>query len=312
MKNIATYFKSLLGLGATGLILVVIAVVVGANAIAALMLVSGSFYDANDRLEVLVRLENDVRDDLQYIQLNEAYYAYSLYYGYEPGDELQQIADSFANINETLDILLEDGYFDPEFYEPGTLDNLQAFRQNLDAHQAYLDDSITALEQGSLEDADRVFFEMSDEASFLSEDLDALIRSLEEERQGFLLETPFEIADAMWMFSGSLLLVLVLGLMGYRSLAGYVDPVLRLRNAVNAITGDRYKPEILSGLTRRGGSIGHAARSIHDLAVHLDASSQSAKQEVEALRQALYESRRKRLRIFNNAGQPGENTEAGK
>jgi hypothetical protein len=311
MKQISIFFKSALGLGFTGLVMVAMAIIIGVNASIALNLVFASFYDANDRLEVLVVLEDDVRDNLQTIQLNQAYYAFSQVYGTESTDTLLTIEENFTLIDENINMLLDAGYFDPDWYDPASMALLQDFRQNLEAHRQHFNSAVTAFSESGVEDENAVFFEISDQASAVSDDLDALIRSLEEERQGFLLQTPGEISDAMWTFSGSLLLVLVLGLAAYRSIAGYLDPVLKLRNAVNAIKGDRYNPEMLDSLARKGGSVGDAAKSINDLAIHMEEAGQAGKQEVEDLRQAVYESRRRRLRIYHGGGQGSQTSEAG-
>jgi hypothetical protein len=94
---------------------------------------------------------------------------------------------------------------------------------------------------------------------------------------------------------------LLFALLGYQAIASAVRPLSHLRNTITTIGGDVYR----TSKTLAGGAAGGLAKALEELARAEQVRNQNAKQEVEDLRQALYESRRRRLKIY----QPGRKAE---
>jgi hypothetical protein len=89
--------------------------------------------------------------------------------------------------------------------------------------------------------------------------------------------------------------------LGYQVIATTVHPLRNLRNMITAIGGDKYRPEMQGTLLKSRGPAGNLARALDQLAKSEQERTAGIKDETERLRQELYESHRRRLKVFHPA-----------
>jgi|GEM_PF-1922077 len=296
MKHILAFIKAHLGLGWLGVVLLLMAAIV---VVAGFFQLNSSFDNAVQRLNALTLLENDVQEELDWIKLYEAYYIFSVLYDEEVNQEyLAGVQEAHTDMDASLQELRASYFTSDTDYSPESLQMLDGFDNLRKAHQATFQAIVDAAAQGAAPLAVRdQYVAAKAEYDAMDNQLSALVQTLEEERLQEQQKLPGEVMDAIFVFSAGILLVILLGLWGYRLLFRYTEPLPVLRNAILAISGDRYRPELLAGLLKKPGPAGEAARSLHGLALHRQTHEQAEKDEIERLRQALFESRRKRLRI---------------
>lgn len=307
MNHIIAFIKAHLALGWLGIVLLLMAGIVIA---AGFFPQNNSIDSAMNRLDALTLLENDVQDELDWMKLNEAYFVFSLLYDEQSnGEYLAEVTAAHAEMAASIQAL-RDEYFRPGVdYSAQSLDLMEGFDRLRIAHQSSFQTLVDASSVGaSAADIQSQYIAAEAEYDAIDDQLSLMIQTLEEERLQYLQRFPSEVTRSILVFSGGILAVILLGLWGYRLLYRYTEPLPILRNAVLAISGDCYRPELLVDLIRKPGPAGEAARSLHALGTYRQAHEKSQKDEIERLRQELYESRRKRLRIWRGS----ENKEVAK
>jgi nitrate/nitrite-specific signal transduction histidine kinase len=156
---------------------------------------------------------------------------------------------------------------------------------------------VADLDAGDTEQARNLFSESGNETYQVQMDLDYLILLTERARADTLQEFPSDISFAIWVITIGLVVILLLGLWGYTAVSGVTQPLLVLTNAIIAIGGDQYRPELVADLKKRRNRARKLAQALDRLAQTLQNRDAALKQEVDDLRQQLFESRRKRLKI---------------
>lgn len=293
MKNL---IRSLFSMGSLGLVFLLMALAIFVGSFTAIgNLVS---FDAIwQHADVLAVLEDPVSFHLREMQLNELYYLYAIVYETPLSDEVEQVAANAAQIDQSLDDLATN-YLNAEMgYSEEELGLLNDFRVLLEEHRQAFDQIAQTYESGDADAAIEGIATIQEENDELQSMLSLLIASLDADRleaaQAFPEGTSFTILGA----SVALVATLLLALWGYRAIARLTQPVVDLTNAVIAIGGDQYRPELLGKTLKQGGPPGRFARALDAFAQAIERRDASLKQEIDSLREQLYESRRRRLKI---------------
>lgn len=300
MNKIMTYIRAFFSLGWLGLIIGLMALAI---LFAAFSQSSDPFDAAIERMSVLGELESSVALDLAEKQVQESLEFFSLAYGLPSSGAAEKAIQADERISETLARLENEGSFlgDEEFYTSALTSEVNEFNQFRAAHREdfeYVVDSIDELDDEDIYDALYSLEESNESLTFM---LRSIIIGVEQDRQQALGDFPEDANASLLIIVLALAATLFLALLGYQAIAVAVRPLSHLRNTITSIGGDLYRP----GQSLAGGVAGSLPRALEELAQSEQSRNQAAKQEIEDLRQALYESRRRRLKIH----QPGRKTE---
>lgn len=307
MKNLMTFIRSLFSLGQLGWILLLMALAVLIGCFTAI----GNF-DAFDvawgRIDVLAALEDTVSVHLREMELNELYYTYAMEYETTTSSELQTIEQHYTEINQILDELIAEGHFttDLDYYEED-IALLADFRSLLDDHQQTFSQVVQAYESGDMETAQALSAESGEENAELQATLKILSFSMNADLNDAAQTLPEDISFAIRGISIAVIGMMILVLLGYRAISRLTQPLLDLTNAVTATGGDHYNKELLESCLRLGSPPGRFARLLDAFAQAIEQRDAGLKGEIVKLREQLYESRRRRLKIARpnqNSGEP--------
>lgn len=294
MKNLTRSFFSI---GFLGLIFLLMALTIFVGSFAAVSNLD-SLEMTWEPIDALATLEDQVSVSLRDMQLNELYYVYALEYEMPLGDERSAVAANAAAIDQHLDDLVTEGHFTEDLdYFQEDIDLLDEFRALLDQHRQSFDDLVRTYESDEVDAAIDGLLWIQDENEELQWILSELIASLNADRLYAVRVFPTDVAFALLGASVALVAMLLLALGGYHAIAQLTRPVVDLTNAVIAVGGDRYRPELLGRLLKKGGPAGRFARALDAFAQALEVRDASLKTEIDDLREQLYESRRRRLKI---------------
>jgi hypothetical protein len=302
MRKITTYFKALFSLGPLGLVILLLAITI---LFAARSQTSEPFDAALERMDILDTLENKVTFNLNEMQLQEVREMFAVDYELSEEDSAQKALDADTEISQELSTLEEDGRFGSEFpYATDITSELQDFNDTRAAHQKIFKDAISAFESGNEDNAVSTMDQFEENKQTLDSQLRALIISVEHDRLSALKDFPDDADVGVLYAAIGLALCLILALFGYQVITSTVRPLRYLRNTITAIGGDQYRPETQIDLLKRGDAAGNLARALDQLATGEQTRNEGIKQEVERLRQELYESRRRRLKVFHTTEKP--------
>ena len=92
-----------------------------------------------------------------------------------------------------------------------------------------------------------------------------------------------------------LMLLTVIGMLAFTSVAQVTWPVLQLTNVFNAVAGGQYTPEMLGGLADRKDALGAVAKSAEALIEQTAAAEANQQSELQALREQVKADRRQRM-----------------
>jgi len=298
MKNLFLPFKAIFSLGWLGLVLLLLA---GSILGALISQESEPFDAAQERMAALAVLENDLPRALNQMKLHEARKIFSLKYNQPEDQDYARLAqESDAEISAILAEMEEAGHLDSEqTYVTDILPELEDFNALRETHRA----TFAALVEAYQADDQERIDDLADQFEIENEDLDFAQRDMvidvEQDRMEAHRDFPEDINDSILIATGGLALSLVLALVGFQLIAAAVRPLGTLRNAITAIAGDQYRPEMLSDLLKARGPDGKLARALDQLAAAVQQRDSGLKAETERLRQELYESRRRRLKIYH-------------
>jgi methyl-accepting chemotaxis protein len=296
MKQISLFTKALLSLGLFGLVTLLMA---GVLIFTSFMQASDPFAASLERIRVLAMLENDVSYSLRDVQLYEAYKIFSLKYQL-PEDQdynakIAEIDDQIYNLIQTLES--QDAFNGSQIYTTDITEELDLFTSMLESHRETFSMVVSAYESGDEAEIESLVLQLQEENDALNTALRDLIILVEQDRQDALRAFPEDANIGVTFTAIGLALTLLLALVGYILLASYTRPLGRLRNAICAIGGNRYRQDLLGSLYKKGGSAGRLARALDELAVGLRQRNAGLEKEIDRLRQELFESRRRRLKI---------------
>jgi len=298
MKNLFLPFKAIFSLGWLGLVLLLLA---GSILWALDSQESEPFDAAQERMTALMGLENDLPQALNQMKLYEARKIFSLEYEQPEDQDYARLAqESDAEVSVILAELEESGHLDSQQdYVTDILPEIEAFNNLRETHRATFEALVSAYMSDDLNQV----YDLEDQIETENEDLDIAWRDLviyaEQDRLTAQRDFPVDINGSILIVTGGLALSLVLALAGFQLIAAAVRPLGTLRNAITAIAGDQYRPEMLSDLLKARGPAGKLARALDQLASAVQQRDSGLKAETERLRQALYESRRRRLKIYH-------------
>jgi hypothetical protein len=300
MNKIMTYIRAFFSLGWLGLIISLMAL---AMLFAAFSQSSDPFDAAIERMFVLGELESSVALDLAEKQVYESLEFFNLSYGLPSSGAAEKARQADERISETLARLDDEESFrgDEEFYISDLASEVDEFNQARAAHREdfdYVVNFVDDLEDEDIYDALYALEESNESLTFM---LRTIVIGVEQDRQRALSDFPEDANGSLLIVVISLAATLFLALLGYQAIALAVRPLSHLRNTITSIGGDAHRP----GQPLAGGMAANFARALEELALAEQSRNQAAKQEIEDLRQALYESRRRRLKIT----QPGRKVE---
>lgn len=300
MKKIMTYIRAFFSLGWLGLIIGLMAL---AMLVAAFSQSSVPFDAAIERMFVLGELESSVALDLAEKQVQESLEFFSLSYSLPSSGAAEKALQAEERISETMARLEAQESFrgDDEYYISDLASEVNEFNQARATHREDFEYVLNFADDMEDEDALDAVYALEENNETLTFMLRSIVIGVEQDRQRALSDFPEDANGSLLMIVIALAATLFLALLGYQAIAMAVRPLSHLRNTITSIGGDVYRP----GQPLAGGVAGNLARALEELALAEQSRNQAAKQEIEDLRQALYESRRRRLKIT----QPGRKTE---
>jgi len=296
MKNL---LRALFSMGLLGWVFMFMALAIFVGSFAAIANLI-SFETTWQRIDALDALEGDISMHVREVQLNELFFAYALDYETALSDELDAAAYHADEIDRLLDELEAEGHFtaDLDYYEED-IALYEEVRALLDQHRESFAGVVESHAAGDVEGAVAGTLALQEEHEELQWTLHELIASLDADRLDAAQTFPEDIAFALQGVSAATVAMLLLALVGYRVIAQMTRPVVDLTNAVIAIGGDRYRPEVLGRLLKRGGPVGRLARALDAFARAIEERDVTRKAAIGNLREELYQSRRRRLKISN-------------
>jgi hypothetical protein len=296
MNKIMIYIRAFFSLGWLGLIIGLMAL---AMLVAAFSQSSIPFDAAIERMFVLGELESSVALDLAEKQVQESLEFFSLSYGLPSSGAAEKALQAEERISETMAWLEAQESFrgDDEYYISDLALEVDEFNQFRATHREDFEYVVEFGDELEYEDV----YTLEENNETLTFMLRSIIIGVDQDRQRALSDFPEDVNGSLWMIVMALAAMLFLALLGYQAIAMAVRPLSHLRNTITSIGGDVHRP----GQPLAGGVAGNLARALEELAKAEQSRNQAAKQEIEDLRQSLYESRRRRLKIT----QPGRKTE---
>lgn len=299
MKTIGTYIRAFFSLGWLGLIIGLLALV---TLFAAFSQSSDPFDAAMERMFVLSELESSVALDLAEMQIQESREIFTLSYGLDSSDAAEKAQQADERISLTLAGLEEDeSFYGDDAYISDLSEDMAAFDEFRIAHRENFEYMVNFADDMTDEDLFEAFYTLEEDNEILTYMLRAIIIGVEQDRLRALGDFPDDANASILIIALALAATLLFALLGYQAIASAVRPLSHLRNTITTIGGDVHR----SSKTLAGGAAGGLAKALEELAPAEQVRNQNAKQEVEDLRQALYESRRRRLKIY----QPGRKAE---
>jgi tetratricopeptide (TPR) repeat protein len=299
MKKILTFIRAIFSLGGLGVVIALMALLV---AFGVYSQNSVPFDAAVERMFVLGQLESQALIDLVEKQVQESLELFHLAYDLPPSGAAEEALQAQERVSATLAQLEADEHFlgDEEYYTTDLTESIAEFNQALSVHRQDFEDVLNSAssmeEEEILQDIENL--ETSNE--LLLTKLRAIIVSVEQDRQRALAAFPEDSNFNLAIIAMAMVATLLLALVGYQLIAATVRPISRLRNLITSIGGDSYRP---------GGpdvwGAGSLFNALEELARAEQTRNQASKQQIEDLRQQLYESRRRRLKIY----QPNAKTE---
>jgi len=304
-----TQFNPFKALGTLGWLGVIILLMAGMIEFASFSQVSVPFDTEMEKVYALTELEGNISQRLGSMQTSESFYVYSREYELDAQSHLEDALTEDAAIGEALTEMADYGYFEAveyedEVYSPDSL--IAEFNDLRSTHRATFDQIVAAYDAQDLESA----WALEEEAALQNDEMNAKLKELidwmEEDRLAAAMEFPADANLGVQWAALGFAAVIVLGLLGYQRISATTRPLSDLANATTAIGGDQYRPELLGGLLKKGGPAGKLARALDELAGGVQARDVGLKNEIEALRTQLYESRRRRLKLFRDEEKGGK------
>ena len=291
MKIIRTYIRAFFSLGWLGMVIALMALVM---LFAAFSQESTPFDSAIERTTVLQSMQ-EVSLNLAEMQTNQAEEIFSLSYGMESSGAFRQAQQARQRILETLTELKETEslYGDDDFYISDLTTEVNDFEATLSENWQLFDGIIQEFDQINDQQWSDRLFDLQENQEILNLQLSGLILIVEQDRQRALDDFPEDANISIFIVVAAMTFTLIFALIGYQIIAGAVQPLGTLRNTITSIAGDFYHPN--NELPR--GAANSLANALQQLANAEETRNQNSKQEIENLRQELYETRRRRLKI---------------
>jgi hypothetical protein len=252
-----------------------------------------------NRMGLLNTLESEIAYNLSDMMRQEAEVVYNLEYGDDLAvpDANQMITETNAEIDQTMEDLEAGGYFDPHLYGSEILAARDQFNQIRVQHRQTFQRLVDAYTVKDIRQIDDISIIIEQENQTMTKNLADIVNLAELQRYQAQGDFPSEANEGLLVTSIGLILALLLALVGYLRISAATEPLGGLTNAIMAIGGGSYRPELLSTMIKRPGVAGDCARALDKLARGLTDRNASIVQQIDHLRQELFESRRRRLKI---------------
>ncbi len=294
MKTIRTYIRAFFSLGWLGMVIALMALVM---LFAAFSQESTPFDAAIERTDVLQIMQSEISLSLAEMQTNQAEEIFSLAYGMGSSGAFHQAQQARQRILQTLNELQEDEslYGDEDFYISDLTTEVNDFEAMLSENWQLFEFIIQEIESEQIDDTELFYalLDLEENQEILNLQMREIMIGIEQDRQSALADFPEDADASIFIIVIAMTFTLIFALIGYQIIASTVQPLGTLRNTITSIAGDIYRP----GSTPPQGTSASLANALQELAEAEQIRNQNSKQEIETLRQQLYESRRRRLKI---------------
>jgi hypothetical protein len=299
MKIIRTYIRAFFSLGWLGMVITLMALVM---LFAAFSQESTPFDSAIERTTVLQSMQSEISLSLAEMQTKQAEEIFSLSYGLESSGAFNQAQQARQHILQTLAELKDDDSFyeDEEIYISDLTGELNDFEATLAQNWQIFEFITQEFDQIDDQEWFDALLELEENQETLNLRLRDLILIIEKDRQRALADFPEDADASIFIIVVAMAFTLIFALIGYQIIASTVQPLGTLRNTITSIAGDVYRP----GSELPQGTAKSLANALQELAEAEQIRNQNSKQEIENLRQELYESRRRRLKIHQPEKKP--------
>ncbi len=295
MKTIQAFLKAAFYPSLLSLVMVLMTAAILTTSLLQVLQVYNPFFAAQKHTLVLNTLQDKVVYALYTMEIQEAYQVYALLYDYDEAGFIQYAESANASIDQYFADLAAQGLMGSDLNR-----KVQTFYNTRTAHRKIFDNAVSTLKSGGA-DTLLITEQLEKDNQALNAQLKDLIASVEQDRLAALRDFPENLNRGITFTVIGMALCLFLALLGYQVIATTVRPLRSLRNMITAIGGDLYRPEVQSALLKRRGPAGNLARVLDQLARSEQERTAGIKQETERLRQELYASRRRRLKVFHAA-----------
>lgn len=295
MKKISLFLKSIFSLGVLGLIILLMA---GLLLAAGVLQLASPLVDSIGQILLIDAFENVLGYQLGELQIQEGYTLFYLEYGFDADETVALAAEADAFIDDLFLQMEDDDAFFGIFAEEEISQMVDDFNQLRKEHRQTFARLVEAYASG--DDPVPLITQLQEENMALKYTLHQITILL---KQGWLdiqSELPASLNVLILLISAMLVVLLFTGLAGYLLVSARLRPINQLTNAITAIGGDRYQDEMLATLANRHDAAGRLARALAAFAHHLEEKTAGQKEEVRQLRQALFESRRRRLKVSHD------------
>lgn len=297
IQTIRTYIRTFFSLGWLGMVIALMALVM---LFAAFSQASTPFDAAIERATVLQSIQSEISLSLAEMQTDQAEEIFSLAYGMESSGAFQQAQQARQRILQTLNELQEDGslYRDEDFYISDLTTEVNNFEETLSENWQLFEFIIQEIESEQIDDTELfdALLDIEENQEMLNLQMREIMISIEQDRQRALADFPEDADASIFIIVVAMTFTLIFALIGYQLIAGAVQPLGTLRNIITSIAGDIYRP----GSNLPQGTSANLTNALQELAEAEQTRNQNSKQEIETLRQQLYESRRRRLKIHQS------------
>lgn len=302
MKTISIYLKGLFSFWTLALVVILMGITLFLTATNHF---PNSFTAIQSRMHVLNVLEGQLSSDLSSMQLHQARALFAYSYDLPAEEHLEKAKQASESVRKQLAELTDNGFFkeNANLYASDISHQLNDFIAALNTRQELFDSAVAVIQKENADETSTALDDLETQSVDLNDALTTLIVSVEQDRQAALAAFPAEANRGILINSISLVICLILALIGYRVIASTVQPLRHLRNILTSIGGDQYHAASYRDLMAQGGPGGNLARMLDKLAQEEQTRNAGAKQEIERLRQELYESRRKRLKLYHDPEQ---------
>lgn len=289
MHRIANFFRALSSLGVLGFILLASVVIIGWSGlgVTSLVIPLGDIYTQTDKRDTL----GEIKYDLLAQQINETYFV---------STQDKQYADEYNQRSSELD---------------QALDTYQASLTEASASGEDVTEELTAFEAFTLTQAEyrQTFADMVaagaadnwDEVNRLTETTDSQTATMDKQVDDLLFKVETALTRAEQQTNQqaqqlilvgviSLVILPLLAIWAFAIAGRITQPVLTLTNAVIAVEGNQFRPDLLADAIDRGGRLGRLAQTVERMAQTIKSREEALQHDVEELREQLYETRRRK------------------
>jgi hypothetical protein len=280
-----------LSLGAFGLILLLVAVIVLSSTLATISM-ARPFVSAYERQNILGAIQDRlvVRQLRQSVQ--EMLFILSSYTGeQDPSALLVEVDSNRKGFDQELAEVQQQAQ---SIFSPSELALLDELAAAQGEHRLTFDLLAQAYLSGNKQEADRLEEIVRSEDQAMRQKMQTLSFLVEGNWQADLQEFTGRARNALIIAILGLVLLIILTTWAIYLAGKLTDPLLALTNAVVAIGGGHFRSEMVADVAGRGDALGHFARRLEDLSDVLKKRDDLLENEISDMKQQLYQQRRRK------------------